>query len=168
MSCAEHQIGHVLDAADHLVRMEFAAERDHALGDVLGEIADALEIVRDAQRADDLAQIDRHRLAPRDGEDRPLLDLALQRVDGRIERDDALGELAVAPRQRIDRFGDLLFGEPAHFGDHAGEILQVDVEGFRGVLVNHVFRFLPDCIRRAVSAEAAGDVVLRAAIARVR
>ena len=114
-----------------------AAERDHALGDVLGEIADPLEIVRDAQRADDLAQVDRHRLAARDGEDRALLDLALQRVDGRVERDDALGELGVAPRQRVDRVGDLLFGEPAHLGDHAGEILQIDVEGFGGVMIGH-------------------------------
>ena len=47
-----------------------------ALGDVLGEVADALEIVGDAQRADDLAQVDRHRLAARDGQDRLLLDLA--------------------------------------------------------------------------------------------
>ena len=52
----------------------------------------------DPQRADDLAQVDRHRLAPRDGEDRLFLDLALQRVDGGIGRDHALGELGVAPR----------------------------------------------------------------------
>ena len=47
-----------------------------ALGDVLGEIADALQLVGDAQRGDDLAQIHRHGLAPRDGEDGLLLDLA--------------------------------------------------------------------------------------------
>ena len=81
MICAEHHIGHVLDAADQLGRREFAVERDHALGDVLGEIADALEIVGEPQRADDLAQIDRHRLAAGDGEDRLFLDLALQRID---------------------------------------------------------------------------------------
>ena len=127
----------MLDPADHLGRVGRGAERDHALGDVLGEVADALEIVRDAQRADDLAQVDRHRLAPRDGEDRALLDLALQIVDGRIERDHALRERRIAPRQRIDRLGDLLFGEPAHLGDHAGEVLQVDVEGLRGVLISH-------------------------------
>ena len=35
----------MLDAADQLRRRELAVERDHALGDVLGEIADALEVV---------------------------------------------------------------------------------------------------------------------------
>ena len=96
-----------------------------------------LKIVRHAQRADDLAQIDRHRLAPRDGEDGAFLDLALQRVDRRIEQDDALREPAVALGERIDRVGDLFFRETAHFGDHAGEVLQVDVEGLRGVMINH-------------------------------
>ena len=133
----QHQVRHVLDAADHLVRMELAAERDDALGDVLGKVADALQIVRHAQRADDLAQVDRHRLAPRDGEDRALLDLALQRSMVGSSDDDALGEPAVALGERIDRVGDLLFGKPAHLGHHAGEVLQIDVEGFRGVMISH-------------------------------
>ena len=118
----------------------------------------------DAQRADDLAQVDRHRLAPRDGEDRALLDLALQRVDRRIERDDALGEPAVAPGERIDRLGDLLLGEAAHLGDHAGEVLQVDVEGFRGVMS----AMTRSCVLIGASAEAAGDVVLGAPVGRAR
>ena len=53
----------------------------HALADVLGEIADSLEIVGDPQNADDLAQIDRHRLTRRDGLDCLLLDVALLRVE---------------------------------------------------------------------------------------
>ena len=81
------------------------------------------------KRADDLAQVDRHRLAPRDGEDRLLLDLALQRVDLGVGRGDALRQRAVALGQRVDRIGDLLLGQAAHLGDHAGEILQVGVEG---------------------------------------
>ena len=52
-------------------------------------------------------------------------------------RDDTLGKPRIVPGERVDRFGDLLFGEPAHLGDHAGEILQVDVEGLGGVLVSH-------------------------------
>ncbi len=56
-------------------------ERDHALGDVLGKIADTLQIVGEPQGAHDLAQVDRHRLATGDGEDRLFLDLALQCVD---------------------------------------------------------------------------------------
>ena len=111
----------------------------------------------DAQRAHDLAQVDRHRLAARDGENRTLLDLALERIDGRIERDDALGKPAVALGERIDRVGDLLFGKPAHLGHHAGQVLQIDVEGFRGVMFSHDF---------LSSAEAAGDVVLGALVVR--
>ena len=61
--------------------------------------------------------------------------------------------------------GDLLFGEAAHFGDHAGEILQVGVESLGGVLIGH-------CCRPSVhghrSAEAAGDVVLGTAVVRRR
>ena len=52
-----------------------------ALGDVLGEVADALEIVGDVDRGHDLAQILRHRLAAGDHADRLLLDLALRAVD---------------------------------------------------------------------------------------
>ena len=117
--------------------MEFAGDRHHALGDVLGEVADALEIVGDAQRAHDLAQVDRHRLAARDGQDRALLDLALQGVDRGVGRDHALGALGVALGERIDGIRDLLLGQAAHLGDHAGEILQVDVEGLGGVFVHH-------------------------------
>ena len=73
-----------------LAAAELAVERHDALGDVLGEVADALQIVGDAQRADDVAQVDRHRLAPGDGQDRLFLDLALQHVDLVVVRDDAL------------------------------------------------------------------------------
>jgi hypothetical protein len=48
-----------------------------------------------------------------------------------------LRQLGVAPGERVDRLGDLLLGKPAHLGDHAGEVLQVDVEGFRGVMICH-------------------------------
>ena len=96
LELGEHQLGHVLDAAHHLLRLELAVEHHDALGDVLGEIADPLEIVGDAQRADDLAQVDRHRLAARDGEDRLFLDLALERVDLASSAMTLLGERRVA------------------------------------------------------------------------
>ena len=86
-----------------LLRMEVAGQRHHALGDVLGEIADALEVVGDAQRADDLAQVDRHRLAAGDGEHGLVLDLTLQRVDLGVGADHLLGQLGVAPGERVDR-----------------------------------------------------------------
>jgi hypothetical protein len=57
--------------------MKLAVERQHALADVLGEIADPLEVVGDPQRPDDLPQVDRHRLAARDGAARPFPHLVL-------------------------------------------------------------------------------------------
>jgi hypothetical protein len=74
----EHQPRHALKLQHHLVDDEGLDEDDHFLGDVLGEVADLFEIVADSQRADDVPQVHRHRLAPRDGDDRLLLDLALQ------------------------------------------------------------------------------------------
>ena len=127
----EHQIGHVLDAADQLGRREFGVQRHHALGDVLGEVADAFEIVGEPQCADDFTQVDGHRLTAGDREHRLFLDLALQRVDIGVGRGDPLRQRGVALCQRIDRVRDLLLGEAAHFGDHAREILQVGVEGLR-------------------------------------
>ena len=50
----------------------------HALADVLGEIADPFEIVGDAHHRHQCAQIDRHRLAQRNGRDGFFLDLPLQ------------------------------------------------------------------------------------------
>ena len=91
----------------------------------------------DAERRDDFPQIHRHRLAAGDGEDGLLLDLLLQRVDGRIGGHDALGELDVAARQRLDRVGDLALGEAAHLRHLAGQLLQVAVERLGGVFVHH-------------------------------
>ena len=77
-------IVHRLEADDGARDAHVGGDLDGALGDVLGEIADALEIVGNADRRDDFAQIDRQRLAPRDRQDRLLLDLALQSVEARI------------------------------------------------------------------------------------
>ena len=77
-----HQFGreivHVLDADDGAGQSRFDADLDRALGDVLGQIPDPLEIARDPNGADDLAQVVRHRLPARDRQRRLLLDLALQ------------------------------------------------------------------------------------------
>ena len=90
-----------------------------------------------------------------------------KRVDRGVGRHHALGEIGVALGQRIDRIGDLLLGQAAHLGDHAGEVLQVDVEGLGGVFgCVSSFRFL--AVFPGASAEAAGDVVLRAPVARAR
>ena len=129
----QHEIGHVADAAQRAARHVLAVDGDDALADVLGEVADALELVGDPQDADDLPQIDGDRLAARDRLDRPFLDGALHVVDGRVGVDHPPGALAVAGGQRLDRLGDLPFGKPAHLRHGAGEILQIQVEGFRRV-----------------------------------
>ena len=124
----------MLDAADQLLRIEVAVERDNALANMFGVIADPLEVVADPHGADAFAQVDRHRLPPRDGEDGFFLDFALQGVDGRIGRDDALAQLHVAIDQGLDGIGDLAFHQAAHFGDLAGDLLQIGVEGLGGVV----------------------------------
>ena len=62
----------------------FGANLERTLGDVLGEIADSLEIAGDANGADELPEVDRHRLASRDGHHREILNRALQDVELRI------------------------------------------------------------------------------------
>ena len=69
--------------------------------------------------------------------------------------------------ERVDRVADLPLGEAAHLGDHAGQLLEVGVEGLDGVLARSSD---PLVLGRAAtaqaSAEAAGDVVLGALVAR--
>ncbi len=106
---------------------------DGALGDVLGEVADALEVAGDADRRDDLAQVDRHRLAPRDGQDRVLLDLALQRSRrGSTATVRARGRRRA--RQRVHRVRQHLLGDAAHLGDLAAEQLEFLVVGSDDVI----------------------------------
>ena len=124
----------MLDAADQFLRIEVAVERHDALADMLGVIADPLEIVADTHGADAFAQVDSHWLPPRDGEDGLFLDFALQRVDRRIRRDDVLAELDVAVDQGLHGIGDLALHQPAHFGDLAGDFLQIGVERLGGVV----------------------------------
>ena len=87
----------------------------------------------DPQRTNDVAQVDCHRLAAGDGQHGLVLDLALQSIDAGISRDDALGAVAIASCKRGDGVRDLLLGKTAHLRDHAGDLLQVGVEGLGGV-----------------------------------
>lgn len=94
---------------------------DRAFGDVLGEVPNPFEIAGNADRGDDLAQIHRHRLAPRDGQDRLFLDVALQKVEARIALDGRLGEPGVETDQRIHGVGQHFFGYATHFRDFPAE-----------------------------------------------
>ena len=125
-------------------RLEIVLQRRNPLAHVLGEVADPLQIGRHPHRADDLAQIDRHRLAAGDRQHRALLDQMLQTVDVGIGGDDALAEADVAADQRIDGFGDHALDQAAHLGDQAGQFLEIAVERFRGMFRSHVLSPQPN------------------------
>ena len=87
-------------------RRALSSEPQRALRDVHRVIADALEIVRDLDRADDEAKVARHRLLQREQRDRALLDLDLERVELRVAGDHRLrlaGVARRAARRRRDR-----------------------------------------------------------------
>ena len=132
-----HQLGrdlvHVPEADDGARNARFGADLDRALGDVLGEIADPLEIAGDPDGADQLAQVDRHRLAARDGHHREILDLALQRVEPRIGRDHLLREACVRGGERVHGVDHHFFRDAAHLGDPALERVEFLVVGFDGM-----------------------------------
>ena len=104
------------------------ADGDHALGDVLAEIADPLEIGRDADRADDLAQIVRHRLALGDHHDRLVVDLALPFVEEGVVADHLPRQAGIGIDERRHRLVDHALGMAAHGRNAVGEILQLLVE----------------------------------------
>jgi hypothetical protein len=68
----------VLEADDGAGHAGVIRHLDRALGDVLGEIANAFEIARDVDGGDKFAKVDSHRLPAGDGAHRLILDFALQ------------------------------------------------------------------------------------------
>ena len=133
----DHQRRQVAQAPHQGALRVLAADRDNALADVLGEVADALEVAGNAQHGDQRPQIERHRLAQRNRRHGLFLDLPQHAVDGSIERDNAARQADVVPRQRVDRVGDLLLRQAAHLGDHLRQLAQVAVEDTLGV-VGHI------------------------------
>ena len=125
---AERKLAHVLQAEHELLRLLLADHGKRPLGDVLAEIADALQVGRDAKRRHDLTQVVGERLAPGDHDDGLLLDLLLQFVDRLILLDGGGGEVGIAAFERIDGLPEDLLGETAHLGDlvvERGELLLV-------------------------------------------
>ncbi len=127
------------------------------LAHVLGEIADPLQVGGDPHRADDFAQVNRHRLPPGDGQHRALLDQALQIVDFGVGGDDALAERDIAADQRVDGIDDHALGEAAHPRLPAGSAPAGRCRTPWRCVRN------PSC---SPLAEPAGNVVLGASIAR--
>ncbi len=60
----ERQLGQMFQAAGKLAWQARIGNGDHALGIVLAKVADAFQVGRDADGADDFTQVGRHRLAP--------------------------------------------------------------------------------------------------------
>ena len=79
-----------------MIVVRCAMSRCARLRDVDRVIADALEIARDLDRADDEAKVARHRLLQREQLERRRLDLELHRVELAVAGDHRLG-LALRP-----------------------------------------------------------------------
>ena len=116
---------------------EFDADLDRAFCDVLGQIPHPLEIARDPNGADDLAQIIRHRLTARDRHRRLLLDLALQHVEPRIGLHDLIGEDRIPGGKRVDRLDHHFFRNAAHLRDAPLEQVEILVVSSDSVLIRH-------------------------------
>ena len=136
-----HQFGgeivHVLDADNGPRHPRFDADLDRAPGDVLGQIPHPLEVARDPNGADDLAQVVRHRLPARDRHRRLLLDLALKHVEPRIGLHHLLGKRGVAGGKRVHRLDHHFLSQAAHLGDPPLEQVEVLVVGSDSMLIRH-------------------------------
>ena len=104
------------------------------LGDVLGQIADALQFGGGLDRRQGLAQIHRHGLAQRQQLQGAVLDLLLDRVDAGVAAHRAFGRVAVAPGDRFDGGGELGLGQAAHLGDQGGKAFQLFGKSLDGVI----------------------------------
>ena len=76
---------------------------ERALGDVGGQVADALQLAVDLDHGDEEAQVAGHRLVEREDLEALLLDLHLQLVDCEVADHDALGLLRVALLDGLER-----------------------------------------------------------------
>jgi hypothetical protein len=85
-------------APEGAARRAFAIERNNALADILGQVADPFEVVSDSQNSDDLTQVNRHRLARCDRFNRLLLDLPLLRIELDIRNDYVMGMVRASSR----------------------------------------------------------------------
>jgi len=95
---------HVADHRNQLARhgrVRVAADR--GLGHVLGQVAHALEVRRDVQRAHDQPKVGRDRRLPGDQRVHLVLDLAVEPVHHHITRDHALSYPPVRAEQRVGR-----------------------------------------------------------------
>ena len=102
----ERDLAQMLEPAHQPGRRRLAMDDEHALGDVLGEIADAFEIAGNLQRADDLAQVPRHRLAPGDHRHRHIAGFGLEIVEPFVTLYDERGAAAGSDRRSASMASD--------------------------------------------------------------
>ena len=136
LELAQRQLDHVLETRHERLGMVLAGHGQGPLGDILGEVARALQVAGDLEHRHDVAQVDGHGLAPGDHLDGEVLDLALQGIDLAVLGDDALGELRVTALQRVEAPRQQLLHLPAHLGDLLVEQLQLLVERPDDVLMH--------------------------------
>jgi hypothetical protein len=114
--------------------MEIRIELSDALADILRQVADAFEIGRHAQCADDLTKVHCHWLAACDCKYGALFNGTLKAVDFEVRIDDAQAHRDVAANECVDGIHDLSFRQAAHFGDKPGQFLKVFVESLGCVI----------------------------------
>ena len=110
-----------------------ARNHQRPLGHVLGQIADALQIGRNLQRGQRLAQIERQRLAQRQQAHHLLLDVEFKLIDVRVQRHGLFRQSGIAPDDGVDGVGELRFAHPAHLDDGRAQCFELVVKRFDDV-----------------------------------
>jgi hypothetical protein len=95
----------------------FVCDGQRALGNILGQIANALKVAGDAQGGHDVAQVVSHWLAAGNHRDHLVFDLALQNVDRAVRADHLFGQARIALFERVERLAEVVLGQAAHLGD---------------------------------------------------
>ncbi len=108
--------------------------------DLLGLVADALEIRDRLDDGDDEPEVAGRRRARREDAAALLVDADLHAVDLDVVLGDLQAELAVAFGQRFDGAIELLLDEPAHREHRVAHALEIFVEAPRDVMTE-IFDF---------------------------
>ncbi len=98
------------------------------LGDVDGEIADALQVGVDFDRRHDRPQVHGHRLVERQELEAAIVDFDVQLIDGPIALEHARDDLGVVANEPVDRRPNPVLGEPAHLEKPGLELFELLLE----------------------------------------
>src|SRR5579871_4163801 len=123
----------VLDLAVAVGRPLHGREARGDVADLLGFVADALEVGDRLDDRDDQSQVGGGRGAGREDAAALLVNLHFHIVDLVVAARDLLAESAVAVDQRADRLRQLLFDETAHLQHAVAHTFEIVVEATRDV-----------------------------------